>query len=139
MEVFFYGLFMDKSILLKNGIKPTNPRKGCLNDYALEIGNRASLLPTKGHKAYGIVMTVDDQAITALYAEASVADYVPEIVTIVMNAGETIDAVCYNLPAELMTGTNETYASSLLELATKEGFPLEYLEKIKLMAGDSAT
>jgi len=53
MEVFFYGLFMDVTILLKNGIKPSNPRRGYLNDYALKIGNRASLNPCKNEKSYG--------------------------------------------------------------------------------------
>ena len=50
MEVFFYGLFMDGNILLKNGIKPSNLRRGYLNDYALKIGNRASLIPCKNEK-----------------------------------------------------------------------------------------
>ncbi len=138
MEVFFYGLFMDESILLKNGIQSMNPRKGCLIDYALKIGNRASLLPAKGEKSYGLVMTVDKDRIQLLYAEASVADYVPETVTIVTNTSEKVEAVCYNLPAALMTGTNETYATALHQLASKEGFPPEYLEKIKKMAGENA-
>lgn len=66
MEVFFYGLFMDRAILLQNGIKPSNPRKGYLNDYALKIGNRASLVPCNNEKSYGIVMTVDNDAIHKL-------------------------------------------------------------------------
>ena len=37
MEVFFYGLFMDKNILKKNGINPSNHRKGYLNNYTLKI------------------------------------------------------------------------------------------------------
>ena len=134
MEVFFYGLFMDRTILLKNGINPSNPRKGYLNDYALKIGNRASLIPCKNEKSYGIVMTVDKDAIDTLYAEASVADYIPEEVTIITNTGNYIPAICYNLPSELLTGTNEFYAISLYKLAKKEGFPDDYLEKIKKMA-----
>lgn len=134
MEVFFYGLFMDRDILSKNGIQPTNPRRGYLNDYALKIGIRASLIPCKGQKSYGIVMTVDDDAIQVLYAEASVADYIPEEVNIVTGTNNTVSAICYNLPAKSLSGTNPSYAKSLYELAKKQGFPDGYLERIQEMA-----
>ncbi len=134
MEVFFYSLFMDIDILLKNGVQPSNPRKGCLNDYTLKIGDRASLIPCKNEKAYGIVMTIDKDAFHDLYAEASVADYIPEEVNIITDAKELITATCYNLPLEALTGTNETYAKSHHKLAKQIGFPREYLEQIKRMA-----
>ncbi len=133
MEVFFYGLFMDVNILSKNGIRPSNPRKGYLKDYTLKIGNRASLIPCQNERAYGIVMTVDDDAIHDLYAEASVADYIPEEVNVIINSNESVTATCYSLPAESLTGTNESYAMSLYKLAKQEGFPDDYLEKIKKM------
>lgn len=133
MYVFFYGLFMDKDVLIKNGIKPSNPRKGYLKDYMLKIGNRASLIPCKNEKSYGIVMTVDDQAIDRLYAEPSVADYIPEEVNIITDNGDSIPAICYNLPSEAMTGTNKSYAAALCKLAKQEGFPDAHLEKIKKM------
>jgi len=131
MEVFFYGLFMDVAILSKNGIKPSNPRRGYLNDYALKIGDRASLISCKNERAYGIVMTVDNDAVHNLYAEASVADYIPGAVNVNLNSNDSITATCYNLPSESLTGTNASYAASLYKLAKREGFPNEYLEKIK--------
>lgn len=130
MEVFFYGLFMDKDILLKNGINPSNPRKGYLNNYSLKIGNRASLIQWKKEKAYGIIMTINDEEIIKLYAEKSVADYVPEKVEVITEANEHIMATCYNLPLELLEGTNELYAKSLYKLAIKLNFPKEYLSRI---------
>jgi len=134
MEVFFYGLFMDIAVLMKNGVKPSNPRRGYLNDYTLKIGNRASLVPCRNEKSYGIVMTIDDAAIHNLYAEASVADYIPEEVSIITNSNDIVKATCYNLPVEAMTGANETYALALHKLAEKKGFPEDYLKKIKEMA-----
>ncbi len=133
MEVFFYGLFMDVSILLKNGIKPSNPRRGYLSDYALKIGNRASLIPCTNEKSYGIVMTIEDSTIHKLYAEPSVADYIPEAVNIILDSNESISATCYNLPAELLSGRNEIYAQSLYHLAKQKGFPKDYLDKIENM------
>ena len=133
MEVFFYGLFMNTDILTKNGLKPSNPRKGYLNDYALKIGNRASLIPSENEKSYGVVITVDDEAVHSLYAEASVADYIPEEVLVVLNGNESVKAVCYNLPPELLTGTNVSYAQSLYKLAKQNDFPEEYLMHIESM------
>lgn len=130
MEVFFYGLFMDKNSLVKKGISPSNPRKGYLNNYTLKIGNRASLIQSKNEKAYGIVMTVNDDEVVKLYAEKSVADYIPEKVEVVTETNEHLIATCYNLPLEILTGTNELYAKSLYELAKKLNFPEEYLNKI---------
>lgn len=134
MDVFFYGLFMDETILAKNGITFANPRIGYLNHYVLKIGERASLIPSQGERAYGIVITVDDQAIQTLYAEESVADYMPENVNVILESDETIPATCYNLPIELLKGSvNEQYAKALHELASRIGLPNDYLAHIKKM------
>ena len=121
---------MDKDVLIKNGISPSNPRKGYLNNYTLKIGNRASLIPYEKEKAYGIIMTVNDEEIIKLYSEKSVADYIPEKVEVVTETNEQLTATCYNLPLELLTGTNELYAKSLHKLAKKLNFPKEYLSRI---------
>lgn len=134
MDIFFYGLFMDSNVLRKNGVKPSNLRKGYLDDYALKIGNRASLVPAKNERSYGIVMTIEKDALRKLYAQPSVADYIPEGVSIVTETNNTIPALCYNLPMESLTGTNTSYATSLHALAKQLGFPKDYLEKIKKMA-----
>lgn len=134
MQIFFYGLFMDKSILAKNGLEPTYIKKGYLNDYVLKIGNRASLIPCKHERAYGLVMTVDDEDIERLYAEPSVADYIAEEVVVTTDENESINAICYNLQEESLSGTNPTYAQSLFELAKKLKFPIDYLVKIKAFA-----
>jgi hypothetical protein len=124
---------MDVKILSKKGINPSNLRRGCLYDYALKIGNRASLIPSKNEKTYGILMTMDSAEIKNLYAETSVADYFPEDVNIIINTKESIKAICYILPSESLSGTNVSYAVSLYKLAKQENFPHEYLEKIKKM------
>lgn len=134
MDVFFYGLFMDLGLLEKNGLSPSNPRMGYLANYALKIGNRASLLPSPGQQAYGLVVTVNGEALQQLYTEPSVADYLPEEVSITLATGDTMAACCYNLPARLLTGTNPAYAGKLLALATQLGFPKDYLATLEQMA-----
>ena len=134
MEVFFYGLFMDEQVLCKKGVNPSNPRKGVLHDYTLKIGSRASLIPRKNENAYGIVMTIADEDVQKLYAEPSVADYLPEVVNVLTDAGDFIITTCYNLPEASLTGTNARYAESLFTLARQLGFPEKYLAQIKAMA-----
>ena len=59
-------------------------------------------------------MTISEEEIIKLYAETSVADYIPEKVEIVTETNEHQTATCYNLPPKLITGTNQLYATSLL-------------------------
>ena len=59
-------------------------------------------------------MDIAPNEATALYAEESVADYLPEPVTVELMDGTQVEATCYNLPSAKVTGTNKDYAESLL-------------------------
>jgi hypothetical protein len=131
MEIFFYGLFMDQKMLEDKGVHPINPRKGILNNYALKIGNRASLIPADNERVYGIVMTINDEEVLKLYADESVADYIPDKVEIVTETNVRIEAICYILPEEFLQGTNKEYAKKLYDLGKRLNLPHEYLNKIK--------
>ena len=67
----------------------------------------------------------------ALYSESSVADYIPESVTVELMDGIKVEATCYNLPGNKVTGTNKEYAASLLDVATNLGLPEDYLDEIR--------
>ncbi len=131
MRVFFYGLFMDERLLATKGIKPTNVRLGFVDGYGLRIGERATLVRRPNDRAYGAVMDIAPNEATALYAEDSVADYLPEPVTVELMDGTEVEATCYNLPSAKVTGTNKDYAESLLEVASRLGFPDSYLDQIR--------
>ena len=131
MRVFFYGLFMDKDLLFNKGIEPSQNEPGFVDGYELRIGERATLVRSAGGRAYGVVMELDSADVGALYAEDSVSDYVPEAVTVELIDGESIEATCYNLPAEKVAGANRDYAQALLKVATGLGFPETYLDQIR--------
>lgn len=76
-------------------------------------------------------MTVDDAAIKGLYAEPCVAEYIPEVVSVITATNETIKATCYNLPIEALSGTNPSHAEALYEVAHQVGLPKGYQEMIK--------
>jgi hypothetical protein len=54
--VFFYGLFMDESLLASKGVRPTERTVGYVDGYVLRIGKRATLLPEANSRAYGVLM-----------------------------------------------------------------------------------
>lgn len=130
MKVFFYGLFMDQELLRKLGVAPSNAVAGFVEGFELCIGERATLQRRPGAKSHGVVMDLDNAEATSLYSEGSVADYVPEIVNVELANGGSVEATCYNLPAEKVTGANEDYARSLFEVASKLGMPKTCLNQI---------
>jgi hypothetical protein len=131
VKVFFYGLFMDTSLLAAKGIEPSEAEPGFVDGYALRIGKRATLVRRADSRAYGVMMDIDPGKATALYAEKSVADYLPEPVDVELLDGTHVDATCYNLPSDKITGTNREYAASLFRVATRLKFPDSYLDQIQ--------
>ncbi len=131
MNVFFYGLFMDEALLGRMGILPRSAATGYVDGLALHIGERATLLPCAGARAYGVMMDIACDQVQGLYGDKSVAEYVPEPVQVELQGASTVEAVCYNLPAEKVAGANKSYALSLLAAAEKLGFPESYLNHIR--------
>lgn len=131
MNVFFYGLFMDERLLATKGVKPADIKTACADGFGLHIGERATLVHRPGSRAWGVVMDITPAEAAGLYAERSVADYVPETISVELLDGSRVEATCYNLPEERVTGTNRIYAEALLELASRLSFPDEYLQQIR--------
>lgn len=131
INIFLYGLFMDESLLASKDVHPTESAIGYVDGFRLHIGQRATLLPEPHSRAYGVLMQVSPDDVAALYSEPSVADYVPESVTVELEDGSRVEATCYNLPGDKLAGANKAYAESLLELATRLGFPDSYLGQIR--------
>ena len=125
---------MDESLLASKGVSPTESRIGYVDGFGLKIGNRATLLPKDNSRAYGVVMKITSEEAAALYADPGVADYVAEPVIVNLPDNIQVPAVCYNLPAANLSGTNPEYAAGLLALATSLGLPDSYLRQIRKAA-----
>jgi hypothetical protein len=135
VSVFFYGLFMEESLLASKGIEPLYTAIGYIDGYRLRLGARATLVPEKGSRAYGVLMTIGRDEATDLYSDETVADYIPESVAVTVSRGVTEPATCYNLHPDKLSGTNSAYAESLLLLAARLGFPEEYQKTIRMEGG----
>ena len=131
-KIFFYGLFMDRTLLAEKGLHPETIGPAVLSGYRIHIGERATLLPSASSRAYGIVMELSEQEAHALYSEPSVRAYKRERVQVALLANnQVVEAYCYNLPRDLgLTGANPAYANELSRLAGALGFDSAYAREI---------
>jgi len=131
-KIFFYGLFMDQSLLVEKGLHPEIVGPAVLPDYRIHIGERATLLRSASSRAYGMVMELDDREALVLYSEPSVREYIRERVQVeLLDTRETVEAHCYNLPHEVgQVGANPAYAIELSQLVEELQFEAEYVDEI---------
>lgn len=123
---------MDADALRAKGLQPVNVCRCSLAGWELRIGKRAALAPAPLGSCHGVVMDLTHEEIEHLYAEASVSMYRPEAVQVSVAEGQTMAALCYNLP--IAPGTDESnpaYAEQLRRLARALGLPEGYIERIR--------
>jgi hypothetical protein len=132
VDVFFYGLFMDESLLREKGLSPEGRRAACVENFRLVIGERATLVPSTGGEAHGLLYSLTPAEVDALYSEESVSAYRPEAVCAQLADGTVVPALCFNLPAPPdARERNPLYASKLRALAARVGLPADYVSSIR--------
>ena len=108
IDGFFYGLFMDVAVLKSSGVEPINVRQAFVDDFALRIGRRATLTPSKGARAYGMLIALTHAELERLYG----------------GAGGVVPALCYNLVIEPTADErNPDYARRLQQTLRALNFP----------------
>jgi hypothetical protein len=130
IPVFFYGLFMDEEILRSKGVDPSNARRASVDGFALRIGRRATLVPSPGSRAHGLLIDLTRPDVETLYADPGVNMYRPEPAICITERG-TVAALVYTLLDEPSPDErNDEYAGKLRELARKVGLPGGWVEGI---------
>ena len=131
IDVFFYGLFMDPDVLRAKGLHPVNTRRASVEGLALQLGDRATLVPEPGACAHGMLISLTHEELDQLYAEPSVAAYRPEPVLATLSDGKPVAALCFNLPSvSEQAQSNSEYATKLRTVAQKLGLPPDYVANI---------
>ena len=131
IDVFFYGLFMDHEVLLEAGVTPINARRAYVDGFTLRIAQRATLLPSVGARAYGVLFALNHSELDRLYAAPGLEQYRPEAVLAQPVEGRPTPALCYTLgeaPGPLER--NPEYAARLRRVLSRLDFPTEYVESI---------
>lgn len=131
VDGFFYGLFMDVRVLREAGVEPSNPRRAFVADFALRIGRRATLVPSVGARAYGMLIGLTHAELDRLYDAPGLEHYRPEAVLARPLEGTAIAALCYNLlQAPEPHERNPEYALRLRTVLADLGFPKEYVASV---------
>jgi hypothetical protein len=131
IDGFFYGLFMDAEVLRQAGTNPSSFRRAYVVDFALRIGQRATLVPFPGARAYGMLIALTHADLDRLYGAPGLEPYRPEAVVAHPLEGEAVPALCYNLVQEPEPHErNPEYAKRLRSVLERLGFPVEYVESV---------
>ena len=131
VDAFFYGLFMDVELVRQNGAEPVDPRRALVEDFSLRIGQRATLVPSPGQRAYGMVVALTHAELERLYGAPGLEHYRAEAVLAQVIDGPAVAALCFNLlhPPGAHEA-NPDYASRLAQVLTRLGFPADYIASI---------
>ena len=128
---FFYGLFMDVAVLRNSGAVPADPRPAYVDDFALRIGQRATLIPSAGARAYGMLIALTHSELERLYSAPGLDLYRAEAVLVRLLGGGSLPALCYNLRVEPEAGErNPDYALRLQRVLRDLNFPSEYVDSV---------
>jgi hypothetical protein len=131
IDGFFYGLFMDVTVLRNSGIVPMDPRQAYVDGFALRIGNRATLVPSPGARAYGMLIALTHPELEGLYGAPGLEQYRPEAVIARLVDGGSVPALCYNLSVEPRADErNPDYAARLQQVLRNLRFPSEYINSL---------
>ena len=131
IDGFFYGLYMDPAVLGESKVEPADPRRAYVDGFALRIGQRATLLPSAGARAYGMLMALTHAELERLYTAPGLEQYRPEAVLAQPLDGAPVPALCYNLrEAPAPHERNPHYAARLQRVLAKLGFPAAYIASV---------
>ena len=121
-DVFFYGLYMDEEILKSKNIPIRHQRSGYIDNYALRIGNLATLMRTENNRAYGMVYAMTQKEIVSLYEGAGLDAYITEALLCTLSDKSKIPVLCKNLAeAPKEDESNDIYFSKLKSCMAKYG------------------
>ncbi|MBS1269398.1 MAG: hypothetical protein MAG794_00349 [Gammaproteobacteria bacterium] len=142
VDVFFYGSYMNRSVLAKARIdeRPCEPVR--LPGYLLAIEPWANLVPDTASQAFGILTQVSHAELNRLYTTPSRRKkkkrvskkrgrYSPEAVLVFDNANVLMPALCYVSHDMTFAVPDPGYVDRILEPAREYGFPVDYLEHIE--------
>ena len=120
---------MDEALLREKGLNPISRGLAAVEDFALVITQRATLVPSAANTVHGVVFSLTPDEVDSLYADPSVSMYRPEAVLARLSDGNSIPCLCFNLPTVNTTDErNADYAAKLRALATRLNLPDSYVQ-----------
>ena len=119
---------MNVELLRSQAVVPMHPQRAFVEGFTLRIGQRTTLMPMAGARAYGMLIALTHHEIAQLYAAPGLQHYLPEAVLAHTMEGQDVPALCYNLvEPPSASERNPAYAAQLKAVLQGLGFPAEYV------------
>lgn len=131
---FFYGSYMNLSVLKEISLIPERWETAKLNGFEIRIQPRANLVATDRHCVYGIIATATHDELARLYAHAQNTlgeTYLPEAVLVETIGGKWTPALCYIATAMQARPAENDYIDRIVNPAKEYGFPSWYIEHLE--------
>ena len=133
-NVFFYGSYINFTVLKEADINQRGYKVGRINGFELTISPLANLRSQDDGLVYGILTQLTHSELDRLYLEHAKSklggNYLPEAVTVYQQNGTYTAALCY-ISHDMAAGkADPAYVDRILKPATEYGFPKWYLNHI---------
>jgi hypothetical protein len=131
IDVFFYGLYMDETVLANAGVTPRSPRKASVDGFALSIGTRAALVRARGSTVWDVVFALTPEELAKLDGGPGLEAYQPENIEVALENRAIISARVYNLPQSPPPDErNPDYVEKLKHVLARLGMSADYIAGI---------
>jgi hypothetical protein len=132
--VFFYGSYMNATVLQEVGIVPERWEVALLAGFDIVIRPRANLVRSAEHCVYGVLATATHAELGRLYAHAQDVlgeTYLPQAVLTETMEGAWRPALCYLCPAMEPRPAANDYIDRIAGPGREYGFPEWYVRRIE--------
>jgi len=129
--VFWYGSYMNFSVLREVNLEPEAFEVARLSGFDIQIAPRANLVRSDRDCVYGIVATATHEELARLYAHAEKVlgeRYLPEVET---RDGKWQPAMTYICPSMEPRPPDREYVERIVEAARQLGFPGWYMARLE--------
>ena len=133
-RVFFYGSYMNPSVLREVDLAPERFEVARLDGYDIRVAPRANLVPSSEHCVYGVLAEATHAELARLYAHAKDVlgeTYLPHPVLVQTREGAWVTALCYIAPAMVERAPDAAYVDRILQPARAFGFPEWYIRRLE--------
>ena len=137
VRVFFYGSYMNPTVLREVGIVPERFEVARLDGYDFRIAPRANVVPSLQHSVYGVLVEATHAELDRLYAHARDVlgeTYLPHPVLTQTDSGGWFPALCYIASAMAPQRADPAYIERIVKAARDFGFPSWYIERLESAA-----
>ncbi len=135
--VFFYGSYINRSVLKEVGVEPDHWEIARLSGYDIRIKPRANLVRAEPGMVYGILATATHVELEKLYSHALEVlgeVYKPEAIMAETTEGHWRPALCYISHTMQERTTDPEYLARILKPAKAYGFPAWYQRRLASFA-----